>query len=244
MGKGAQSGKPTRVNDADRRRQALQALFDRYLMSVADVAKATGVNANSLYNFLRGHSESLSISSIEKLGSIFTSEEITSLISVPSTSDPTAESVVIRGVVNAGVWRHQFEIDKREQRPTFITYPGSLDKRGIFALRVDTDGGEGGYPRGTILVCQPPSRFEGKLKPGSKVIVQRIRSTMMQVTIQEMVLGAEGGWWLVARSDVPEHCSQIKLPAFDVKLPWRSGGDRIAVAAVVLSAHIYYVGEG
>ena len=225
-------------HDAEARRRALQGELARANMSPADAARAADMAPNRLYNFLNGHSKSLSASTLAALAKVIPGATMASL---SGERDPgrgeRSDSVLMRTAADLGRWRDRFELPLHEQREIPMALPPGARAAGAYGARVDA-GAEGLYPPDTVLVAVPPDRYEGELRDGLRLIVERTRGDDVEVSVRELGT-SDGARWLWARTSVPSLARDavpVRLPTGKTK--WKDGVDRWSIAGVVILAVI------
>lgn len=225
--------------EAERRRQAFRAFMKTHnIHDLAAWARAAGLpNANSLYNFLKGRSRSLSQPTLEALahaipgarpGDLF-KESVTSL-------NGSLHTGYIRGEIQAGLWKDREEWPQGDWKP--ITLPANKlhrSKRSYFLI-VRGNSMNLLFPEGTIIECVNLPDYDGALKTGDKVVVvRRDRNGLYETTCKELrVRDDKAELW--PRSDDPEFQGVIGVPwpPEDGEVARDDGIEEIAVKAVVI----------
>ena len=219
-----------------RRRRALQRVLDGAGMRPADAARAAGLpTANSIYNFLHGHSNSLSQSTLEKLARVVpgaTMAKLTGLEEV--TASDVVRSVVVRMEARAGVGRAASDLPPHEQFEVPAPIRPEYMARGAFGVLVRTPGAERLYPDGTVLICLPYDTYPGTLTAGRRVVLQRLDGHRTEITVNELGFWREQAW-LWPRTDDPAHQQPVAVPSLD-RPRWRDGEtDYVLAAAAILA---------
>lgn len=138
-----------------------------------------------------------------------------------------ASALPVKGAVEAGSWREVAFTDL-EHDPETIPAPKSIVDSGAFALRVSGPSMDLRYPAGSFVIVQPwPG---GALPYGRRVVVQRERPDgLIETTVKELVLGANGEPELWPRSSHPAH--QTPVPFKDME------GVTVSIVGVVISSY-------
>ncbi len=230
---------------AELRREALRRFMKRNGLSPASLSRAIGIaRPNTIYNFLRGNSRSLSLSVLERIVEAFPNAPRDGLLghcSEAATSPAAAEPpagyrwVQISAIAQAGVWRDSAE---KADSSDGILMPDDVapSALSLIGVRVKAPCAELVFPAGSILVCTVvPRQKDASVPDDSIVVIARTNDTgRTEVTVRE-VSTDEGETWLWPLSTSPHH--QQPLPA-----PWQttataSAGDgRIAILGVVVAA--------
>lgn len=223
-----------------RRREALRRTIRDLGISPASWARDAGLsNANAIYNFLSGRSNSLSHKTYEKLAAARPGLTISHLIGETEKGAPTSVAqLVVKGEVRMGQWRDDVDYDPGDQQRIVIPWEGEKPPRGLYALLVADRSADEIYPEGTLLSALPVWHYEHDLESGDRVIVHRYSKRGVEVTVRELVL-RDGRAFLCARSTLPE------FRAVD-EIPWPIAGERhrhedvmIELAAIVVGAMRY-----
>jgi hypothetical protein len=215
---------------AERRRQALRTLLARHGLTPRDLARAAGMpTGNSLYNFLKGRTESLSQQTLERIVAAVpgtTMAELSGLAPAGRHGAASGHLVAITMVAQAGAWRTSTRLPAGDwSAMTFPTGPG-IPAPDLFAVRVRTPGAELIYPDGTALVCRPIGGSLDGLPDGARIVIRRERPGRCETTVREL-RRHDGVPWLWLRSTHPEHQEPVPLATRD------NGADRRSRIGVV-----------
>ena len=82
----------------------------------------------------------------------------------------------------------------------------------------------------------PLSGFKSPIVEGQRLIVQRIRDTGVEVTVRELGITGEKPW-LWFRSTYPAFQQPVSCPWPITDRTWRTRGDRLRIAGVVLGSY-------
>jgi hypothetical protein len=228
---------------AAERRRALQDTLAAAHMTPSEAARAAGLpTPNSIFNFLKGRSFTLSQLTLEKLAEAIPGASLASLSGlepIDTVPPPSARPVQVRSAAAAGLMQASFDLPLSQQKQVFMPVDNEMQTAGVFGVVVREPGAEKLFPAGSILVCVPIHSYEAQLQNGNKVILQRIVGTRVEVTVCELELQANEAWlWL--RSTHPEHQNPVRMPFTIGQTPraWRDGNTRFSVAAVVVGAYL------
>jgi hypothetical protein len=221
-------------------RQSLASVLEAADLTVTDAARQAGFSPNILYNFLNGHSASLSAETLRMLAQVIPGASIATLVGDDPSVDvaPVVRPIQVRGQAMAGLMRPAFDLPLPQQRAVAFPIDDAMLAAGAFGVVVASPGAEKIYPDGSILVCIPTGTYEGAIITGKRIILQRIRDGKVEVTVREIDIEANEAWlWL--RSTHPEYQAPVRMPYVGGGFAaWVAGPDRFAVAAVVVAAYI------
>jgi hypothetical protein len=221
---------------ATRRRAALEKWLDRHDLTPMEAARAAGlVNANALYNFLKGRTKSLSQQTLERLNAAVPGSSLHDLTGVRERAAVHARRVAVWAIARAGVfepklpsWRHD---------DVLLPLDEKLLDDGACAVLVGRPGAEEIYPEGSILGVVPFDRYKEELHTGRRVILRRARGARTETTVRELELRDSDAWlWL--RSTDPRHQVPVQCPWPYENQTWTDHHDEFVVAAVVVGAWI------
>jgi phage repressor protein C with HTH and peptisase S24 domain len=189
----------------DRQRDVLRAFIRDRGLKIAPWAKHSGVNKNSLYNFLNGHSQGLDLRTYAKLARTaevpvwrLTGEQ-------PEPASPT--SVWVAGHVQAGDFREAVEWDRSLWYPVDVPVPNRFRGKAK-ALEVRGNSMNLIYPPGSIAIWVDLLDFRPP-RDSDKVVVYAHRSDgTIEATVKELRVDGTNRW-LWPRSDDPLHQSPI-----------------------------------
>lgn len=120
--------------------------------------------------------------------------------------------IIVRGVVQAGVFVPAFEDQDGFTEVTIPSLPGQ-ETWEKYALRVRGDSMNKFYPEGSIVIVAPFFDVGRPPKPQDHVIcLRRDVTDEYEATIKELQLGPDGQLILWPRSTNPDHQSPIHLP--------------------------------
>lgn len=232
----APKAKADKYVPADRRRRALLEFMDLHQLTPKSWAEKAGFkNGNVIYNFLNGHSNSLSASTYEKLAAMIPGATASQLMGEVASILPTEMvTAVVKVAAEADVWRATQDLPKEKQVRT--AFPIRVDMPGIYGVEVRGDGANLIYPDKTLLACVPRVTWDRGLRVGSKVIVARYFRGEVETTVREVTQDRGGRAWLTARTDAPELQGPIPLPWPYEGQSYDHDGHKVVVDAVVVGA--------
>lgn len=173
--------------------------------NIGSWAKAAAVNANSIYNFLNGHSEGLDPRTYAKLARAAGVQTWQLSGETPELPSPT--TVWVAGHVEAGAFRAAVEWDRTEWYAVDVPVPARFRGKAK-ALEVRGPSMNNVYPAGTVVIWVDMLDFRAP-RDGDKVIVfsychaDDIEAT---VKVYRQVNGEE---WLWPDSSDPAHQQPI-----------------------------------
>ena len=110
---------------ADRRRRGLRNFLKARHLRVADPARSLGLStANAFYNFINGHSDSLSLPMVEMILNFYPDTTFDEIVGRPTPRLPQApprlatwvpRAIVVRSESRAGLWRATVELPPERQ---------------------------------------------------------------------------------------------------------------------------------
>jgi SOS-response transcriptional repressor LexA len=118
-----------------------------------------------------------------------------------------ARRVPVRGVVQAGAWS---EVGV-EEAPTDWTFFEAKEYRRaqLFALDVRGPSMNRVFPDGSRVICAQP--HEAGVRDGDYVAVRRTRTGLVETTLKQLVVEADGAVMLYPRSTDPAHQAPLTL---------------------------------
>ncbi len=190
----------------DERRDILRGFINESGLRVARWAKESGVDKNSIYNFLNGHSKALDPRTYAKLAR--TAEVPVWRISGEVPEPPSPTSIWVSGSVEAGTFNEATEWDRSRWYSVDVPVPERFRRRAK-ALEVRGYSMDVEYRPGAVVIWVDfldfrPPRHE------DHVIVYAIRSDeQIEATVKELRIDDAGKRWLWPRSTKPEHQQPI-----------------------------------
>lgn len=147
----------------------------------------------------------------------------------------TLEDVPVVGHVQAGEWQEALELDEQEWRYVPVALDPEYPEVKRFGLKVLGPSMNKLYPEGTVLICIGLHDIGEDPRPGDKVICQRRRKDgLIEATVKEYVLEADGSHWLYPRSTDPRFQQPwpLEKPGDD------DDNDDVQIVAIVTDALI------
>ena len=194
----------------DQRREILRDFIKANSLKIAGWAKRSGVDKNSIYNFLNGHSNSLAAETYAKLAR--TARVPSHKLTGDQPEAPSPTQVVVRGGVQAGVFKEAVEWDERDWFAIDVPIPSRFLGR-AHGLKVCGQSMNRIYPEGTIAIWvrmldyRPP-------RDGDNVVVYSTRQDdLIEATLKQYRVTEDGDQWLWPQSTDPNH--QAPVNTFD-----------------------------
>jgi SOS-response transcriptional repressor LexA len=212
---------------AEKRRETLRLFIKERGLQIARWAKDSGVSANSIYNFLNGRSESLSITAYGKLAR--TAQVPSSRLTGerPEPISPTA--IRVTGFVEAGVFQNA---DQWDSDGYFVDVPvASRFKSKAKALEVRGESMNLRYRPGSVVIWVDMLDYR-EPRHGDRVIVYRYKkSGEVEATVKELRFdGAEQ--WLWPLSNHPSHQQPISCTVQDDDI------DTVEIKGIVIGSYL------
>lgn len=199
----------------DERRDILRKVIKDNGLKIAQWAKASAVAANSIYNFLNGHSEALDARTYGKLARTIEMPVWKLSGDEPEPTSPTAVWVV--GFVEAGTFREAIEWD------TSLWYSADVPledrfKRKAKALEVRGPSMNLEYPERSLVMWVPMLEFRPPRHEDHVIVYRHMLDGKIEATVKELRI-VEGKRWLWPRSSDPAHQAPLDLesPGEDVE---------------------------
>jgi SOS-response transcriptional repressor LexA len=211
----------------DERREILRAFIGEKGLKIAKWAKCSGVDKNSIYNFLNGHSRSLDPRTYAKLAR--TAEVPLHALTGDMPDPPSPTTIWVVGNVEAGAFVDAVEWDQSRWYAVDVPVPARFRKRAK-ALEVRGPSMNLEYPEGSIVVWVDALDFR-PARDGDHVIAYSYASDdTIEATVKELRI-ADGRQWLWPRSLDPAHQQPIEItdPPAHVK--------RIEIQGIVLGGY-------
>lgn len=192
----------------DERRDILRQFIKEHGLKIARWAKQAGVDKNSIYNFLNGHSQSLDLRTYAKLARAAECPVWRLTGDVPEPQSPTEIWVV--GSVEAGAFREAIEWDRSLWFPVDVPVPDRFRGKAK-ALQVRGTSMNADYPEGSIAIWVDVLDFR-PARPGDDVVVySRDKDDQIEATLKELRTDDHGKRWLWPRSHDPLHQAPIDI---------------------------------
>jgi phage repressor protein C with HTH and peptisase S24 domain len=193
---------------ADDRRELLRAFINERGLKIARWAKDSGVDKNSIYNFLNGHSQALDPRTYAKLART---------VEVPSwklTGDqpepPSPTAIWVTGYVEAGAFREAIEWDSSRWYAVDVPVPERFRKRAR-ALEVRGVSMDLEYRPGSIVIWVDYLDFRPPRHEDHVIVYSHHRDGTVEATVKELRIADDGRRWLWPRSSHPEHQAPVDI---------------------------------
>lgn len=192
----------------DDRRNILRAFMAERGLKPARWAKAAGVSANSIYNFLNGDSEALSPLTYGKLARV---EEVPVWrISGDEPEQPSPTAVWVVGEVRAGVFVDAIERDPSlwyavdvPVAPRFRKMAKALEVRGTSMNR--------DYPDGSIVIWVDMLNARAPRNLDHVIVYAHHHDGTIEATVKELRISEDGRRWLWPKSHDPAFQQPVDL---------------------------------
>ena len=192
----------------DERRKILRDFINERGLKIARWAKLSGVDKNSIYNFLNNHSNALDPRTYAKLAR--TAEVPVWRISGDNPEPQSPTVIWVSGSVEAGAFHEAVEWDRSRWYPVDVPVPERFRRRAR-ALEVRGESMNLEYRSGAIVIWVDyldyrPPRHE------DHVIVYAYRDDgEIEATVKELRVDDNGKRWIWPRSNKPEHQQPIEV---------------------------------
>ena len=247
-----------RVGDGERLRAAFRTFMSDHNASPAEIARNAGFpTPNAIYNFLNGHTRSLSRGTLEAIADAYpgvTVDRLSGRVAVPFQATPVAPPIkkvrpahqdivgrlfVMLEVV-PGEWRGALEFEPERSFNLPMPVDISLHSAGAYGAIVRPPGAELLFPHGTVLVCLSPKAGSAALTDGAVVLLRRQKGDLKQLSIRQIERKGQDAW-LCCRSRHLADQRDISLPRLEnVEDVWSAGSEKLGLYAVVVGAYCPY----
>ena len=185
----------------DERRDLLRTFMTTRNLKTARWAKDSGVAANSIYNFLNGHSDALDLRTYGKLAR--TAAVPVWRLTGDQPEPPSPTSVWVAGHVEAGNFQTAMEWDQSLWYAVDVPVPDRF-RRLAKALEVRGPSMNRDYPQGSIVLWVDMLAARAP-RDGDHVIVYAHQTDdSIEATVKELRV-TDGKRWLWPKSDDPLH---------------------------------------
>jgi hypothetical protein len=200
---------------ADERREILRAFINDNQLKIARWAKESGVDKNSIYNFLNGHSNAMDMRTYGKLAR--TAGVPVWRISGDQPEPPSPTAIWVCGSVEAGSFREAVEWDRSRWYAVDVPLPDRFKRRAkaleVRGLSMDLE-----YRPGSVVIWVDVLDFRAPQNEDHVIVYSHHHDGKIEATVKELRVDDEGRQWLWPRSSRPEHQLPINLdsPGDDV----------------------------
>ncbi|MEO7469801.1 MAG: S24 family peptidase [Sphingobium limneticum] len=191
----------------DQKRDILRKAVKDRGTNIQQWAKAAGVNKNSLYNFLNGHSDGLDHMTYAKLARVYGVPVWKLTGEAPEPEQP--EAIWVAGHVQAGAFREAIEWERGDWYQVDVPVPPRF-RRLAKALEVRGTSMDKEYREGAIVIWVPMLDARPP-RDGDHVIVYSYATDGMVEATVKLLREHDGRRWLWPQSHDPEHQSPIDL---------------------------------
>lgn len=191
----------------DEKRDLLRKFMKDRGLKPASWAKKSGVAANSLYNFLNGHSEALDNRTYSKLAR--TAEVPAWQISGDSPEIPSPTVFWVAGHVEAGVFREAVEWERSLWYPVDVPVPTRFRGKAK-ALEVRGTSMDLLYPAGSVVIYVDMLDFRPPRDLDRVVVYVHHHDGKVEATVKELRIDGTSRW-LWPRSSDPKHQAPLDV---------------------------------
>lgn len=192
----------------DEKREILRRFIQKHALKIAPWCKNSGVDKNSVYNFLNGHSQSLDLRTYAKLAR--TVPAPVWQLSGEEPEPPSPTSIWVSGDVQAGAWRVAVEWDQSEWYPVDVPVPSRFRGRAK-ALEVRGTSMNVDYPEGSVAIWVDMLDFRPPQSGDDVVVYSICQDDLIEATIKEYRIDDDGTRWLWPRSHDPLHQAPVNI---------------------------------
>lgn len=200
----------------DQRRDILRKFMADNNLQPAGWAKASGVDKNSIYNFLNGESQSLHARTYAKLAR--TAGVPTWHLTGDEPDMPSPSAVWVRGEVQAGAFKEAVEWDRDEWFPVDVPVPSRF--QGVArALKVAGPSMNKEFREGSVVIWVKVLDFRSPRDEDYVIVYSYRRDDTVEATLKQLRVLPDGTQWLWPQSDHPAHQAPINPsdPPEDIK---------------------------
>ena len=199
----------------DARREILRKFIQANGLKIAAWAKASGVDKNSVYNFLNGHSSSLAAITYAKLAR--TAQVPAWQLSGDEPDIPSPTAVMVTGEVQAGVFKEAVEWDQFEHFPVDVPVPTRFQGKAK-ALRVAGQSMNQEFREGSIVIWVDVLDYRRPQDEDHVVVYSYRRDDTVEATLKQLRF-QDGRQWLWPQSDDPRFQQPLETanPPEDIK---------------------------
>jgi hypothetical protein len=192
----------------DERREILRRFIVERGLKIARWAKESGVDKNSIYNFLNGHSNGLDARTYAKLAR--TAEVPSWQLSgdQPEATSPTM--IWVSGHVQGGDFQEAVEWDRSRWYAVDVPVPERFRRRAkaleVRGLSMDLE-----YRPGAIVIWVDFLDFRPPRHLDHVIVYAHHRDGKIEATVKELRIDEDGRHWLWPRSSSPEHQMPVNV---------------------------------
>jgi phage repressor protein C with HTH and peptisase S24 domain len=192
----------------DERREILRAFINERGLKIARWAKESGVDKNSIYNFLNAHSNALDPRTYGKLAR--TAEVPVWRISGDAPEQPSPTAIWVSGSVEAGAFHEAVEWDRSRWYSVDVPVPERFRRRAK-ALEVRGYSMDLEYRPGAVVIWVDFLDFRPPRHEDHVIVYSHHRDGKVEATVKELRIDDDGKRWLWPRSTKPEHQQPVDV---------------------------------
>lgn len=200
----------------DDRRSILRDFIKERGLRIARWAKESGVDKNSIYNFLNGHSNALDPRTYAKLAR--TVEVPVWRISGEQPEPPSPTAIWVSGSVEAGAFKEAVEWDRSRWYSVDVPVPDRF-RRKAKALEVRGSSMNLEYRPGSVVIWVDMLDYRAPRHEDHVIVYSHSVDGRIEATVKELRVDSDGRQWLWPRSSEPEHQQPLNIdsPPSEVK---------------------------
>lgn len=193
---------------ADQRREILRQFIVDHGLKIARWAKDSGVDKNSIYNFLNSHSNALDPRTYAKLAR--TAEVPVWRLSGDQPEPPSPTAIWVSGHVQAGDFREAAEWDRSRWYAVDVPVPDRF-RRHAKALEVRGESMNLEYRPGAVVIWVDMLDFRPPRHEDHVIVYAHQNDGKVEATVKELRIDDDRRQWLWPRSSDPEHQLPINI---------------------------------
>lgn len=213
---GSATARSMPMDDVERKRERLRRFMQESGKKAGPWAKQSGVSANSIYNFLNGHSEALDPLTYAKLARTAGVPTWRLNGELPEPASPTM--LWVTGFVEAGTWQEAEEWDRSRWYGVDVPTPPRFHSKAK-ALEVRGDSMNLEYPAGSVVVWVEMLDFRPPRNGDHVIVYVHSHDDGIEATVKEYRL-SDGKQWLWPRSSAPEHQAPVNVDSPGEHIKW------------------------
>lgn len=222
---------------AEQWRRAFRALLAHHRISPAELARLARLpNANPYYNFINGHSDSLSQATLEKTAQAL-GISVAEIFGEQPREGRHAPVLQVRVTAASGAWRSSYEVPGLRGLSLPLPPNLAIDE----AVQIVDGHASQVYRPSTIVGIQSLASLGARgLMDGDRVLLHRVRGQQHEVTVRQVdETGARGAIEarLIYASQDRRYAAQLAIPEWPYTgLIWESEGERVQIRGRVALA--------
>lgn len=192
----------------DERREILRSFIKERGLKIASWAKESGVDKNSVYNFLNGHSQALDLRTYAKLAR--SAGVPVWKLNGDQPEPPSPTSIWVSGHVEAGAFREAIEWDRSRWYSVDVPVPERF-RRLAKGLEVRGFSMDLEYRPGSVVIWVDCLDFRAPRHEDHVIVYSHHADGKIEATVKELRVGEDGKQWLWPRSTKPEHQQPVDV---------------------------------